>query len=233
MKEVIKEATTIDEAIQSGLEEMQLTNEDVDIEIVREEGLFKTACVKLTVKQDPKELRAIEFVQKLIELMALDTKAELLTGRENITVNLSGRDNGIAIGHRGEALDSIQYLTCLYANKEGGDYKKIVLDAENYRNKRVVALENLAARLADKAIENNSIIEVEPMNSYERKIIHSSLTEDVRVRTESEGVAPNRYVLIIPEAGAVAEAETSAPKASINFSKKGLGKVRRFGNNRT
>lgn len=221
MKSLEKEGKTVDAAIDSALAELNVSAEEVDIEIIRKEGLFKTACVKVTLKQT-KEDKALDYVSGLINHMNLETSAELVEDESKI--NLVGEDNGIAIGYRGEVLDAIQYLTCLAVNKGDDDYKKIVVDAENYRDKRKKTLENLAHRLADKALKTGRAIEVEPMNPYERKIVHSALSDNDCIKTESEGTEPHRYIVIIP-------LENQSGNNYLNdFSRKGLGKIRSFGN---
>lgn len=219
MIEIEKEGKTVQTATDEALTELNLTEEDADIEIIRKEGLFKTACVRVRKKYTKQE-KALDYVQDLIKLMKLNTSAELID--DNI-INLKGKDNGIAIGYRGEVLDAIQYLTMLNINKDGTDYKKIVLDAENYREKRKVTLINLAQRLADKALRTGRIVEVEPMNPYERKVFHTALSDNPEVKTESEGQDPNRYIVITP-------LNDIDDTVNINdFSKRGIGKVKSFG----
>jgi len=216
-----KEGKTVEAAIAEALKELNKSENEVDIEILRKEGLFKTACVRVTVKPD-KEEKALEFVQGLLGKMNLNSKAELIRSDEGAFVNITGEDNGIAIGYRGEVLDAIQYLTVLSSCKSGSNYYKVTVDAENYRNKRVATLTSLAERLADKAVRSGRAVEVEPMNPYERKVFHTALSDNENVKTESEGEEPNRYVVITP-------IRSSKDNDIKDFSRKGLGKVKSFG----
>lgn len=215
-----KEGKTTDAAIEAALGELNLTKEEVDIEILRQEGLFKTACVRVSVKQGKKE-KALLYVNDLLKLMKLNSEATLYEEGDKAIINLSGEDNGIAIGYRGEVLDAIQYLTVLAISRSGGDYFKVTVDAENYRNKRVQTLINLAGRLANKAVKTGRVVEVEPMNPYERKVFHTALSDNPDVKTESEGDEPNRYVVITPV--------NTRLGALDDFSRKGMGKLRSFG----
>lgn len=217
-----KEGKTTEAAIEAALQELQLSEEEVNVEILRKEGLFKTACVRVTPKQTKAE-KAYEFVSELVRLMKLNTTVELIDQDGEQVVNLTGADNGIAIGYRGEALDAIQYLALLASNKNAKEYTKIVVDAENYRNKRKITLENLAGRLADRALSSGRSVEVEPMNAYERKVFHSALADFPNIKTESEGEEPNRYIVITP-------VKSSNDKEVLNdFSRKGFGKMKSFG----
>lgn len=215
-----KEGKTTDAAIEAALGELNLTKEEVDIGILRQEGLFKTACVRVSVKQGKKE-KALLYVNDLLKLMKLNSEATLYEESGKAIINLSGEDNGIAIGYRGEVLDAIQYLTVLAISRSGGDYFKVTVDAENYRSKRVQTLVNLAGRLANKAVKTGRVVEVEPMNPYERKVFHTALSDNPDVKTESEGDEPNRYVVITPV--------NTRSGALDDFSRKGMGKLRSFG----
>lgn len=217
-----KEGKTVEAALEAALTELNLTANDVEVEVLRKEGLFKSACIRVTAKAGLED-KALAFVEELIAKMNLTTKAELITVEDAPVINLVGEDNGIAIGYRGEVLDAIQYLTILAINKGSEEYTKIVVDAENYRNKRKQTLENLAERLADKAIRSGKTIEVEPMNPYERKVFHTALSDNPEVTTESEGEEPNRYILIRP----VNKDNSFVPQS--DFNRKGVGKLRSFG----
>lgn len=217
-----KEGKSVEAAVSLALEELNLSENEVNVEIVRKEGLFKTALVRVSPLKSKTD-KAFDFVNEMLKLMKLNTKAELVANGEEMVINLVGEDNGIAIGYRGEALDAMQYLAMLAANKDGNEYFKVIVDAENYRYKRMLTLQNLAERLADKAIKSGRIVEVEPMNPYERKVFHTALSDNPNVKTESEGVEPNRYVVIIP----VSNKQESVEKS--DFAQRGIGKVKSFG----
>ena len=115
---------------------------------------------------------------------------------ENLYIEIEGKDAGTIIGKRGQTLDAIQYLTSLVVNKDKEDYVRVVIDAENYREKREKTLEKLADRLAGKVIKTRRSIRLEPMNPYERMVIHAALHNHTRVKTRSEGEEPYRRVII-------------------------------------
>jgi spoIIIJ-associated protein len=210
-----KEAKTTEAAITEALKELGKSKDQVKIEVFRKEGLFKTACVRVTEIKNKGEI-AEEFVNELLEKMGINSEAYLDKSDGTIKINITGPDNGIVIGYRGEVLDAIQYLTALYAGKNSKDGVKVSIDAENYRDKTLI---NLAQRLADKAIRTGRSVEVEPMNPYERKVFHTALSDNGRVTTESEGEEPMRYVVIKPVKEDIFR----------DFSKKGVGKIKTYG----
>ena len=126
--------------------------------------------------------------------LKVDIKVEQT--EEEINIELSGEEMGILIGKRGQTLDSLQYLTSLYVNKDSNDYVRVKLDTENYRSRRKDTLENLAKNLAYKVKRTKRPVVLEPMNPYERRIIHSALQNDKYVSTHSEGDEPFRKVVI-------------------------------------
>ena len=127
-------------------------------------------------------------------------------------VYCDGEDSGAAIGYRGEVLDALQYLTSLVANKDKTSYKRVILDTEAYREKRVEKLKVLAKNLESKAIRTGKPVKLEPMNSFERRIIHSALQDSEKVKTLSEGTSPNRYVIILPKENEQAEHKSERKK---------------------
>jgi len=143
-------------------------------------------------------ISALKFITELVSLMKLDCKVNIEETDDKIRVILSGEDSNIVIGYRGDVLDAIQYLTLLVSNK-GDDFKKVVVDTENYRAKRSETLKSLALKLAEKADRTGRRVELEPMNPFERRIIHSTLSDSDKATTESLGEEPNRYVVIIPK----------------------------------
>ena len=114
----------------------------------------------------------------------------------NVLVNIHGDTLGILIGRRGETLDALQYLTSLNVNHGQEEYTRVTLDTENYRSKREEALKRLANRMANRAVKTGRKVVMEPMNPYERRILHSALQQNTAVTTHSEGDEPNRHVVI-------------------------------------
>ena len=142
---------------------------------------------------DPKE-----FLSKVFAAMNIEANIEVSTNNEEMNIELSGEDMGVLIGKRGQTLDSLQYLTSLVVNKGQKEYIRVKVDTENYRERRKETLENLAKNLAYKAKRTKRPVSLEPMNPYERRIIHSALQNDKYVTTHSEGEDPYRKVVIVP-----------------------------------
>ena len=141
--------------------------------------------------------RAQEFLQNLTQLMGVPVSVAVATDEEgNVRVNMEGDTLGILIGRRGETLDALQYLTSLQVNKGQEGYTRVTLDTEGYRAKREEALVRLANRMANRAQKTGRKVSLEPMNPYERRILHSALQDHPAVTTHSEGEEPNRHVVI-------------------------------------
>lgn len=195
---------TIDEALQHALQSAGYELEQVEVEVLDEgsRGFLglgaKPARVRVTLKDTP-ALRAESFLKQLTALMGVPTQVEVSEEEDQLSIQLLGEDNGILIGYRGETLDALQYLTSLYVNKNGEQYRRINLDTENYRAKREETLEKLANRLANKARRSGRRVVLEPMNPYERRILHATLQGNPYVTTYSEGEDPNRRVVIAPK----------------------------------
>lgn len=139
---------------------------------------------------------AIDFLRETTEKMGLTLEIAAKQGKETLYLDIQGKDSGTVIGKRGQTLDAIQYLTSLVVNKDNEKHIRVVVDAENYRAKREKTLEQLAARLADKVIKTKRSVRLEPMNPYERKVIHATLQQNTQVTTRSEGEEPYRRVII-------------------------------------
>lgn len=145
---------------------------------------------------DIEDHEALRFLKEVTEKMGLDLSIRAMAGDDMVYLEMDGRDSGTVIGKRGQTLDSIQYLTSLVVNKNSEKYIKVVVDAENYRAKRQKTLEQLANRLATKVIKTKKYVRLEPMNPYERKVIHATLQQNRNITTRSEGEEPYRRVVI-------------------------------------
>lgn len=196
-----KHAKTTTEAINLALEELGISEEEANIEIIDEgsKGFLgigsKDAIVKVSAKND-KEAMAKEFLENIFKITSEDVKIESKIVDGILKITLSGDDMGIVIGKRGETLDALQNLTSLVINKKSSDFLKVSLDAENYREKRNDALESLANKLASKVMRTKRSTTLEPMNAYERRIIHACLQDHKYVTTHSIGQGINRKVVI-------------------------------------
>ena len=143
------------------------------------------------------EAKAEEFLRNVTKLMGVDVTIDSKRDDEgNVRVDMHGDTLGILIGRRGETLDALQYLTSLYVNRGQEGYTRVTLDTENYRAKREEALTRLANRMANRAVKTGRKVVLEPMNPYERRILHSALQKNENVSTHSEGEEPNRHVVI-------------------------------------
>ncbi|MEG0391358.1 MAG: RNA-binding cell elongation regulator Jag/EloR, partial [Anaerovoracaceae bacterium] len=155
---------------------------------------------KVSMKPDDlvevKEHVAIDFLRETTQKMDLDLEFKAMVNKDNLHVDIAGKDAGTIIGKRGQTLDAVQYLTSLVVNKGKDDYVRVVVDAENYREKREKTLEQLADRLAGKVVKTGRSVRLEPMNPYERMVIHATLQDNQAVKTRSEGEEPYRRVII-------------------------------------
>ncbi len=202
MKFIVRTGRTVEEVVELGLIELDATMEDVEIEVLEEAskgifGLFgvKEAEVKMTLKEDAHKF-AKAFLVDLLKNMNISAKIETEIKENALYINLIGEDMALLIGKRGQTLDAIQYLVSLVVNRKREKYIRVTLDTENYREKRKKTLEKLAHRMADKAKHLRKDIILEPMNPYERRIIHSTLQNNRFVNTKSDGEEPNRRVII-------------------------------------
>lgn len=182
--------------------------EAAPVEEVKEAAAAEKAVEAKAADVPKKELKPMDsekvqaavdaFLQNLFQAMHMDVeiKYQCDAATRTIAIELVGDEMGILIGKRGQTLDSLQYLISLVANKGSGDYVRVKLDTENYRRRRRVTLENLAKNIAYKVKRERKPVTLEPMNPYERRIIHSTLQNDRYVETHSEGVEPYRRVVI-------------------------------------
>ena len=201
---VIKTGRTIQEAVQLAIQELNVDLSEVKIDILEEpeKGLLglinnKPGKVKITLRATPADV-AKEFLEKLIGNMGVEGRVTVKEEEEKVLrCEVKGPNMGILIGRRGQTLDAIQYITGLVINKKyKDDYYRVIVDTESYRQKREETLIQLAKNVAYKAVRIGKDIALEPMNPYERRIIHSALQEDDRVTTYSEGEDPYRKVII-------------------------------------
>jgi spoIIIJ-associated protein len=204
VKKVTATGQTVNEAVESALKDLNTTKDKVNVRIVDEGkkgffGLFgsKPAIVEVEVNDDP-FTEAEKFLKNVIDKMGVDASIETIRQGNEVTFQLSGSKIALLIGKRGQTLNSLQYLTQLVANNKTNQYVTIIVDAENYREKRKQTLQSLAERVAQKAIRTNKEVKLEPMPSFERKVIHTTLYKNKKVRTYSDGVEPNRHIVITP-----------------------------------
>ena len=197
-KSIETQASSVDLAVEKALVELGVSKDKVDVQVISKGGLFSKAKVRVTVKDSIADKMA-EFFNGTLSRMGLSSRASVEDKNGTLYITITGDDSGVAIGYRGEALDAFQYLALTFLNEQKCDFKKVVVDCENYREKRRETLSALALKLAQKALRLQRKIALEPMNPFERRIIHSALADSDIADTESEGEEPNRYIVIIPK----------------------------------
>ena len=212
---------TIEAALENACKELGCSRDDLaSYEMVQmpKSGFLgigrQQAIVKVEYRTSPAG-RAEEFLTGLLERFGTPAQLNVAENFEEKTINiqLSGDNMGAVIGHRGDTLDALQYLTSIVANREEDDRWRITVDTENYRSKREGTLEALAQKTAQKALKYKKAVALEPMNPHERRIIHAALQEVEGVTTYSTGSEPNRKVIVAPE-GMQPNQAGAAPKKS-------------------
>ena len=198
------EGKTVEEALTEATVILGTTSEMIDFEVIEKgsSGFLgigsKPAIIKARKKMTLVD-KAIEFLENVFDKMGIvvDIQGSMNEEEKTIELNLTGSDMGNLIGKRGQTLDSLQYLTSLVVNKEVDDYIRVKVDTENYRERRKETLENLAKNISMKVKRTKRPVKLEPMNPYERRIIHSALQDDKYVYTKSEGEEPFRHVVVM------------------------------------
>jgi spoIIIJ-associated protein len=196
-----KSAKTKEEAIELALNELGITMEEAEIEVVEEgaKGFLgiggKPSTVKVSFKDSCKK-RAERFLSGLFDILGEEVAINAKEDKDALALELSGPDMGVVIGKRGETLDALQHLTSLVVNRGDLSFVKVSIDTENYREKREKALASLALKLANKVVKTGRNTSLEPMNAYERRIIHATLQDHDKVTTYSVGQGTKRKVVI-------------------------------------
>ncbi len=205
MKSIEASGKTVDCAIDKALNKLKKSKDEVEIEVLEEpsKGIFgilgsRLARIRVTIKESPSDI-ARDFLNEVLSQMKVDVKFETKNTGEYYYLSMSGENLGILIGHRGETLDALQYLTNLAVSRKLAKKVRIVLDVEGYRKKRENTLVNLALRLSERVKKDGKKITLEPMSPYERRIIHTTLQEEKSIYTFSEGEEPYRKVVIAPK----------------------------------
>lgn len=196
-------AKTVDDAITEALIQLGVTSEQLEYEVIEKgsTGFLGINSKKAIIKARKKETledKVRSFLDEMFRAMNMEVAVELTydEATRNMDIELKGTEMGILIGKRGQTLDAIQYLVSIVANKDTEEYIHVKMDTENYRKRRRETVENLARNLAYKVKRTKKPVTLEPMNAYERRIIHSALQNDKYVSTYSEGEEPYRHVVI-------------------------------------
>ncbi len=205
MEKIEVTGKSVEEALTNALVQLGTTSDKVEYEVVEKGssgilGFINSKPAKILVwKKATMEDSILNFLNDVFNAMDLKVTVEMTIDEEEdtIKINLVGDDMGVLIGKRGQTLDSLQYLISLVANKESEKYYRVKLDTENYRDRRKATLESLAKNIAYKVKRTRRPVSLEPMNPYERRIIHSALQNDRYVCTKSEGEEPFRHVVVL------------------------------------
>jgi len=196
-------AKNVDDAITQATVQLGITSDQLEYEVLDKGSTgflgigSKNAVIKARKKFSIDE-NVVEFLSSIFDAMKMEVEILVAVNEEEhiIEVELKGDDMGILIGKRGQTLDSLQYLTNLAINKHSDEYYKVKIDTEDYRKRRKETLENLAKNIAYKVKRTKRPVSLEPMNPFERRIIHSALQNDRYVTTHSEGDEPYRHVVV-------------------------------------
>jgi spoIIIJ-associated protein len=193
------------DAITAATIQLGTTSDQIEYEVIEKASSgflgFGSKEAKIRVrKKFTVEDYAKKFLSDVLNAMGIEVEIEVLNNESNtLDINLKGSEMGVLIGKRGQTLDSLQYLTSLAVNKHSEEYIKVKLDTENYRKRRKETLENLARNIAFKVKRTKRPVTLEPMNPFERRVIHSALQNDRYVNTHSEGEEPYRHIVITPK----------------------------------
>ena len=194
-------AKTVDDAVTEALIKLGATSDQIEYEVVEKGSTgflgigSKAAVIKVRKKCSTEDVIR-EFLGKVFDAMELEVEIQITNSENNYSVELKGDEMGVLIGKRGQTLDSLQYLTNLAVNKNSDEYVKVKIDTEDYRKRRKETLENLAKNIAYKVKRTKRPVSLEPMNPFERRVIHSALQNDKFVTTHSEGDEPYRHVVV-------------------------------------
>lgn len=219
-------AKTLEDAITEAKIRLEATSENLEYEVIDKGSAgflgigSKPARIRARKLLNSRE-RAEEFLEKVFDAMQISVNVNITehTDERIMNIDLSGEDMGVLIGKRGQTLDSLQYLVSLVVNKNEEEYVRVKVDTENYRQRRKDTLENLARNISFKVRRNGKMVTLEPMNPYERRVIHSALQNDRYVETHSEGEEPFRRVVV-------------SLKEGVKIRENNNNRHRRYGNNK-
>ncbi len=204
MRELTASGNTVDEAIESALKQLELTKDDVEIEIIDEGkkgflGIFGASKAIVKVIEKANQIEEAEmYLKTLTKQMGVDVDLDRVVKNNQVTFNLSGEKIAILIGKRGQTLNAIQYLVQLVINRNHKQFYSVLVDAEGYRGRRKATLEELGLKMAERAKKINRKVALEPMPAFERKIIHAALQKNKDIETYSDGEEPYRHIVIKP-----------------------------------
>jgi spoIIIJ-associated protein len=205
MSSIEIEARTTEEAIQKACEHLHLSQEDLDIEVLesRSAGIFglvgnKKARIRVKIKADSSMLVAQETLERIISLMSLDSKVTAEKKGDDIVLNMEGNNTGILIGYKGRTLEALEYIVNRAVNKVAENRVRVILDSENYRQRKEESLRRLALKMSEQAKKTRKTATINAINPHDRRIVHLALKGDPHVQTKSDGEGLLKKVHIIP-----------------------------------
>lgn len=205
MSSIEIEARTTEEAIQKACEHLHLSQEDLDIEVLesRSAGIFglvgnKKARIRVKIKADSSMLVAQETLERIISLMSLDSKVTAEKKGDDIVLNMEGNNAGILIGYKGRTLEALEYIVNRAVNKVAENRVRVILDSENYRQRKEESLRRLALKMSEQAKKTRKTATINAINPHDRRIVHLALKGDPHVQTKSDGEGLLKKVHIIP-----------------------------------
>ena len=226
MKTIQASGKTLDGAVENALKQLELTRDQVEVKVLQEGGFLRNFKVEVTQILTPAQ-KIQEFLQNIITKMGVDGVVELGQQDDAIVLNIKCENTGNVIGYRGETLDALQYLCSLMLNEKSSGFKRVILDCEGYRQKREKTLKKLAGNIEQKVKRTGVAVSLEPMNPYERRIIHTALQNSKYVTTESEGQGVNRHIVVSPKNQSNILNAVNAPRKTLNFVYRSEKKKRR------
>ncbi len=205
MSSIEIEARTTEEAIQKACEHFHLSQEDLDVEVLesRSAGIFglvgnKKARIRVKIKADSSMLVAQETLERIISLMSLDSKVTAEKKGDDIVLNMEGNNAGILIGYKGRTLEALEYIVNRAVNKVVENRVRVILDSENYRQRKEESLRRLALKMSEQAKKTRKTATINAINPHDRRIVHLALKGDPHVQTKSDGEGLFKKVHIIP-----------------------------------
>lgn len=202
MSQITMTGATVEEAVAAALTKLQISQEKAEVTVIDEGkkgflGLIGGRPAKVSVSKKKDAIEEVDrYLKDVTRHMGLEIQTNIEKDGKIVTFQLESEKIALLIGKRGQTLNSLQYLAQLVANQHAAQFLTIMLDAENYRQRRQETLEHLAQKMADQAVRSNRPVKLEPMPSYERKIIHNALSGRRDIETNSEGAEPHRYLMI-------------------------------------
>ena len=216
MSSIEIEAKTTEEAIKKACEHFHLTEAELDIEVLesRSTGIFglvgnRKAKIRVKIRENNTIAVAEETLRKIISLMSIDAKISAERKGDDIVLNIEGNNTGILIGHKGRTLEALEFIVNKAVNKAAEKKVRVIVDTENYRQRKEESLKRLALKMGEQAKRTRKTVTIDSVNPHDRRIIHLALKGDNQVQTKSDGEGLFKKIYIIPNKKKADEKESS------------------------